>query len=260
MENLKEQKEYREERFEFALYVNENLICKRNFRINNYIEESLHSLEMKNTVDKIVHMIDSDLKSKSRVYTWYYFNEKDPLEEFTAPLIEPWECTFKFVITDNKREVISKIWDGFGYPKSVRTNVDIANKSVKIVDRDGNVKIYNKDTFFETNKDRLSPELYVLKAQINDKPDLLLAITRTICETCASKEGEKNNLENFTMRETYGNYEYKRDKEDSRKFVVNKCLKTKKYQYGENVAYRKYVSDWKHAVAAKTKKYFENLF
>ena len=72
MENkveVKEQKEFREERFEFALYVNNNLICKRNFKINNYIDESMQSLDFKYTVDQIVHMIDCDLKSKSRVYT-----------------------------------------------------------------------------------------------------------------------------------------------------------------------------------------------
>ena len=73
---IKEQKEYREERFEFALYVNDNVICKRNFRINNFIEDSMNSLEFKETVNQIVKMIDDDLKSKSRVYTWYFFDEK----------------------------------------------------------------------------------------------------------------------------------------------------------------------------------------
>ena len=186
MENkveVKEQKEFREERFEFALYVNNNLICKRNFKINNYIDESMQSLDFKNTVDQIVHMIDCDLKSKSRVYTWYYYDQKNPDEEFTEPLIEPWECTFKFVVSDNKQPVITKIWDGYGYPKAIRDKVDIANKTVKITNKDGKTYVYDKETYFEANKDRLSPELYVLKAQIMDKPDLLIAITKKICET-----------------------------------------------------------------------------
>ena len=69
---------YKEERFEFALYVNNNLICKRNFKINDFIEHSMESLEFKDTVDTIVNWIDDDLKSKSRIYTWYYFNPNDP--------------------------------------------------------------------------------------------------------------------------------------------------------------------------------------
>ena len=259
MENNKEQKEFREERFEFALYVNDNLICKRNFRINNYIEDSLHSMEFKEVVDGIVQMIDDDLKSKSRVYTWYCYNEKDPLEEFTAPLIDRWESTFKFVITDNKKEVISKIWDGGAYPKSVRTNVDITNKVVKKIDKDGSVRVYNKDTFFEVNKDRLSYEFYILKAQIIDKPDLLLGITRKICETCSPREGGFQKIDDYTMRETFNNYEYKEKKEDG-KAVVKRNLKSKKYAYGSNAAYKQYVSGWRNAVADKTKKYFDNLY
>ena len=72
---VKDQKEYREERFEFSLFINNNLICKRNFKINNYIDGSMQSLNFKDKVDEIVQMIDDDLKSKSRVYTWFYFDE-----------------------------------------------------------------------------------------------------------------------------------------------------------------------------------------
>ena len=41
MEN--KERDYKEERFEFAIYVNDNIICKRNFRIYNYIENSIIS-------------------------------------------------------------------------------------------------------------------------------------------------------------------------------------------------------------------------
>ena len=82
----KETKDYKEERFEFTIYVNDNIICKRNFRIFNFIENSMNTLEFKETVDSIVKLIDDDLKSKSRVYTWCYFNpnEKDAFEEFAG--------------------------------------------------------------------------------------------------------------------------------------------------------------------------------
>ena len=66
MEN-KEIKDYKEERFEFTVYVNDNIICKRNFRIFNYIENSMNTLEFKEKLDEIVRLIDDDLKSKSLV-------------------------------------------------------------------------------------------------------------------------------------------------------------------------------------------------
>lgn len=242
---LKEQKEYREERFEFALYVNDNVICKRNFRINNFIEDSMNSMEFKDAMEVVVKMVDDDLKSKSRVYTWYFFDEKCVDEEFTNPLIEPWECTFKIVILDNKKEVFTKIWDGRGYPKSVREKVDLANKTVKIIDKDGKITSFPKETYFEMNKDRLSHDLYVLRSQIIDKNDVLLSITRKICEVCAVREGIHQTIGDYVMNETY----------------TNKGKgKNKHYFFGKNGTYKKYVNDWGKAVSDKTKKYFDNLY
>lgn len=205
MANLKEQN-YKEERFEFALYVNNNIICKRNFKINDYIEHSMESVEFKDKMCEIVNMIDNDLKSKSRVYTWYFFNpaEPDAFEEFVGKPIEPWECTFKFEVSDRKRVVFSKIWDGYAYPKAIRDKVDISNKVVKIVSKDGRVYTYDKESFFKTNEDRLTFEQQVLKGMIMDKSDLLIQITKQICETCSTHEDMFNKISDYTMTEYYG--------------------------------------------------------
>lgn len=197
---------YKEERFEFALYVNNNIICKRNFKINDFIEHSMESLEFKEKIDEIVKLIDNDLKSKSRIYTWYNFNpnEPDACEELNAPLIEPWECTFKFEVSDRHNVVISKIWDGYAYPKAIRDKVDISNKTVKIVSKDGRVYSYDKESYFKSNEDRLTFEQQVLKAMIMDKPDLLLQITKQICEVCSTHEGSFSSISDYTVSESYG--------------------------------------------------------
>lgn len=271
VKDLKEVKEFKEERFEFALYVNNNVICKRNFKINNYIDESMQSLDFKQKVDEIVEMINDDLKSKSRVFTWYYGDVADvwqePLPELLEPLIEPWECTFKFVVSDNKKEVITKIWDGYGFPKSIREKVDIANKTVKITTKDGRIYSYDKDTYFEENKDRLTAEMYVLKAQILDKPDLLLAITKKICEVCSPREDSYKVTSDYILSDIYKDKEYevieggvlKRDKNGK---LVSKKGQTngKKYFYSINMANRKLAADWGKLVAEKTKQYFANLY
>ena len=205
MANLKEQN-YKEERFEFALYVNDNIICKRNFKINDFIEHSMESVEFKEKVDEIVNMIDEDLKSKSRVYTWYFFNpmEPDAFDELVGKPIGPWECTFRFEVSDKKKVVISKIWDGYAYPKAVRDKVDVSNKVVKITSKDGRTYTYDKESFFKSNEDRLTFEQQVLKSMIYDKPDLLIQITKQICEVCSTHDGMFNKIGDYTMTEYYG--------------------------------------------------------
>lgn len=266
MEEIK--REYKEERFEFSLFVNNNVICKRNFKINNYIDGSMQSMDFKNAVDGIVAMIDDDLKSKSRVYTWFYFDEtnKEP-NEFNTPLIEPWECTFKFVVTDNKREVISKIWDGRYYPKAIREKVDLTNKTVKVAQKDGRVFSYDKESYFEDNKDRLSLEMYILKAMINDKQDLLFAITKKICETCSPRENSFQTTSDYVLGEDWKSKEYeigedgklKRDA-NGKPIVVKGSVTKKKYYYSLQKHNSKLVADWGKAVSAKTKEHIANLY
>ena len=265
-QETKEPKEFREERFEFALYVNNNLICKRNFKINNYINNSMHTLEFKETCDYIVNwMIDADLKSKSRVYTWYYYDENYVDPEFTEPLIPEGECVFKFVVSDNKKPVYTAIWDGAGYPKSIREKVDIANKTVKITNKDGRTYSYDKEVFFETNKDRLTPELYVLRAQILDKPDLLIGITKRICETCSPREDLFQRPSDYTTKLEFSNQDFLRKKDGSLEVdengnpIMGPKKRGKSYYTTMEAINRKVVNGWDKATEQKTKAYFSTL-
>lgn len=251
-------KVYKEERFEFSLFVNENLVCKRNFKINNYIEHSMETIEFKNAVDDIVRAIDEDLKSKSRVYTWLYGDTsttmQEPLEEFVSPLIEPWKCTFKFVVTDNKVPVIERIWDGRYYPKAIRDRVDIANKTVKITTRDGRVYTYDKNAFFEENKDRLSSELYCLREMIIDKPDLLVYITKHICDVCSPREDSFKKISDYTLYDIFGN------DNTTKKASKGVKIKNRKYAFTLNAINSKVERDWMKKTAEKTKQYFKELY
>lgn len=268
MEN--KEKDYKEERFEFTVYVNDNIICKRNFRIYNFIENSMNTLEFKEKIDEIVGIIDDDLKSKSRVYTWYYYNPQFPEdnEEFISPLIEPWACTFKLVISDNKRDVITKIWDGYAYPKYIREKVDLSNKNVKVATKDGQTFVYDKESFFKTNEGRLSFEHEVLKGMIIDKQDVLLQITKKICEICSPSKDEikeinpkgyfdprDNNkyLSKYTVIDEYGN-----DKNTEK--ANGQKTKPIKYSYSLYLANKKVERDWERAVQKKTNKYFKDMY
>lgn len=248
------EKDYKEERFEFAVFVDDKLIAKRNFRIYNYIENSMNTLDFKETLDGIVRLIDEDLKAKSRVYTWYHFNPEQPDadEEFNNPLIEPWQCTFKIVVYDNKREVISRIWDGYAYPRYVRDWVDLSNKYVRVTNKDGQTFTYHKDTFFESNKGRLQFEYEVLKSMIYDKSDVLLKVTRRICEACSPSKDEIYSRDG-------GRFDYR----DSSKYLANYVQSVeygdKSYPFSLKLTNRAYEKAWERATMNKTRKYYRNF-
>ena len=264
----KQEKSYKEGRFEFTVFVSDHIICKRNFSISNYIENSMNTEEFKSTVDDIVKLIDNDLKSKSRVYTWHFYNPMpgQELPEFSEPLLKPWACTFKLVISDNHRDVISRIWDGYAYPKFVRDKVDLTNKNVRIVTRDGNVQTYDKESFFKDKDGKLSTELETIKGMIYDKSDVLYQITRMICDTCGAKDYASKKDAVFTTVGVYRNTDYDRDEngnvvtDENGNEKLHKTGPSRKYSYRLKDINRKFISDWGKAVSEKTKEYQKTLY
>ena len=249
---VKEHQEYTPNRFEFAIYVNEFVICKRNFKINFFNEQSFYSAEMKHQLDDIVTMIDEELKSKSRLYTWYYFDEEVTDDELHQPLIEPWECTFKLVISDNGQEMISRIWDGRFYPRAIREKVDLTNRFVEI---NG-----NKIDVEKIDPNRLPGEAYVNKILINGRTDMVSKIIKKICEVSSPSEisiddsGHVIKSGNFVDDSDYETTLVYDTIEDGKK------VDSKKYVLSKSARFQKMCSDWGASVAEKTRKYFEEDF
>lgn len=245
MEKIDNSKEYALNRFEFAIYVNDNVICKRNFKINFFNEQAFYSLQMKNQLDNIVEMIKDDLKSKSRLYTWYYFDENHVDEEFIEPLIPEWECTFKIVITDNGQEVLTKIWDGSVYPKAIREKVDLTNKFIEV---NG-----TKVELTKIDPNRLPIEAYINKVIVGGRQDLVTNIIKKICAVCSPenitmengqivKSGAFADEQDYILSDIYGN---------------GKKHEKKKYLFSRQQRYAKLCTDIGNSVSEKTKRYFE---
>ncbi len=216
-------------RFEFALFINDFLICKRGFPINGYIDGSMQTLEFKNEVDSIVELIDEDLKSKSRVYVWHHFYPEHPEwdpEVMTDPLVEEGQFVFKFVVYDGGKEVIARSWDGRYYPSYVRKNVDLTNRQVKII-KDDHTNIYDKEAFFNGHESQVSGDLYVLKSMISDKENLIPMIQKSICEVCSVYGGKNESLSDFDVTVDYNNRGLKLDK-DGNPVYIDKQAKDKK--------------------------------
>lgn len=276
-------------RFEFALFINDFLICKRSFPINGYVDKSMQTQEFKNEVDKIVELIDGDLKSKSRVYTWYHNVPETPEWEpeiMTDPLIKEGEFVLRFVIYDGGEEVISRQWDARYYPSYVRKNIDLTNRQVKIT-KDDKMNIYDKEKFFADHGAQLSGDLYVLKCMISDKENLVPMIQKCIYEVCSSFDGYYENVSDYHTVVDFKNTVIKRDEngqpmykqkvftdEDGNEVpvydafgnpwmlpVLEKAqIKGRKYNFNIEEQNKKLYSSWGAAVADKTRKYMSELY
>ena len=71
-------KNYENLPYEFLLRINGKPIVGRNFQIKGYNPKSLRSVEMKETIDEAVEIIQRQFLLKSRSYLWRYYNPYQP--------------------------------------------------------------------------------------------------------------------------------------------------------------------------------------
>lgn len=179
-------------RFSFVLTIadsnNNNddiIICKRDFDIYNFDEDSLYSIELKECIDDVVSLINKDLKSKSRVYTWYNYDKNYVTPEFSTPISSENQSLFKFSFYCDKKLVICKGWSGDFYPFSVRNSVDLTNRKFK-----------NDNRYIEMDFTK-----QIAQKASADKQDLTSIIMRHISSTCASFKA-KQGYKKFVYKQT----------------------------------------------------------
>jgi len=253
-------------RFSYVLSVNDLdngnndvIICKRDFNINNFDESSLRSIELKESIDDIVLLIDRDLKSKSRVYQWcntpltiqktfggsrklgvcHGEQVEDHLKtipELTQVINESQLTTFKFTFFDGLKTVITKIWSGDNYPFTVRNSVDLTNKKYK---------------YDSVNVQALDFTRSIAQRAAVDRPDLTSIIMKHLCSVCSSfysKEHEKRviykqNLPELLLDEIVftdvenGKYEYVSNK------ITPICKSFDENRGVDRVVYEAYTTD-----------------
>lgn len=203
----------KEERFDFVLTVNGNLVCRRNFAINNFQEKSLGSVHLTDAVMDCMKMIDNDLKEKTNIYN-----------ELTAPQVfqnveemNKWVAnpTFKlnapsFVVLRESEEVYT--WDGEKmnlYTKPFNRNDYAGERSnspcvlkfafldngeeVRSVVWDGNqypkfvrtnIDISNSKNKFEQEGTYAPYEAYIVNQFNKDRHDIIPEIKRRLNYAC----------------------------------------------------------------------------
>tara|TARA_R110000803_G_scaffold5634_16_gene18605 strand:- start:7409 stop:7888 length:480 start_codon:yes stop_codon:yes gene_type:complete len=118
-------KTYKKYLFEFMFLINDHPIVGRNFPINNFNKESLHSYEIKESIDSIVEIIRKYFKKRSFEYLYRYHNYYNTNDNLNCENVYENEDIFKFQIKYKGDVVSSKIFSGNDYPPKVRYDVDI---------------------------------------------------------------------------------------------------------------------------------------
>ena len=145
-------KNYENLPYEFLLLINGKPIVGRNFQIKGFNVDSLRSLEIKETIDSVVDIIEEQFKLKSMTYLWRYYNPYatqtvEEIEEMKKDVYEN-EDTFTLQIKFKGRVVAQKIFSGNDYPPKVRYDVDIRSIIPEIIARIQNgltLKKYTKE-------------------------------------------------------------------------------------------------------------------
>ena len=135
---MKKNTTFANQKFEFLLKINNNIICQRYFSIDNYNYKVLKSNELKDLMDRLCGMnngsfgscgiIPSYLKDKSVDYLWDRYDpysevrkEDDSMEKN----IFKNEDIFTFEIKVDKNIVGKSIFSGNYFPTMVRYQVNI---------------------------------------------------------------------------------------------------------------------------------------
>ena len=262
----------RKERFEFKLTVNDNIICQRYFKINNFNENAINSIELKETIDMCVALIDNDLKSKSRVYTWHtspmIFTDKDEMYKWFSNPLNSQSVRFGesiYLRTDQQEYW----WDGEKIVESEEkvndgefTSLDTTPVVFKFSFFDSGKEIYsriwdgiyypkfvrngvdlsNKKGKFEGDDlTKLNFESSLLNYMVSDKNDLVSVIIKEICDVCTV-----NSKKWYSTSDTYRN-------------VENGRVTKKVYGFSLNNLWDNYVKNMSLAYKKKTDEYFKSL-
>ena len=256
------------EPYEFRLLIGDSIICQRYFRINNFNPLSLNSLELLGTIRECARMIDEDLKSKTRVYTWYIapliFETEEKMREYFSNPKNIKKCGHYENIFIKQEGSSEFIWDGEKIIECQKNSEDntftapLTDKDVlsyefafyvngkKIISTmfEGvypyfirrNIDLTNTRGRFEGEDiSRLGFESYLLHCLVGGRTDLIKKIVKEICYVCSSTEDEYyTTIDTYKTdkKETTYDLDFNNPKKLNNSFA-KEIAKAKKYFAGE---------------------------
>lgn len=260
------------EPYEFRLLIGDSIICQRYFKINNFNSLSLSSIELTNTIRFCANLINEDLKSKSRIYSWHMapmiFDTEDKMNEwFSNPKnyenIKSYETIVirdvnasEFIWDVDEKALIKcekKTNDGtFTNPLTEKETLTyefafyVNDRKVASTIFDGvypyyirrNIDLSNTRGKFEGDDlTRLSFDSYILNRLVYDRQDLIKKIVKELCYVCSVSDNSFYTLtEIFKSKndKTIYNLNINDQKEFNTKYA-KEIAKAREYYYGSSV-------------------------
>lgn len=245
MVEVKKAKDYKE-RFEFKLTVDNNIICQRYFRINNFNPVSLKSHNLSDVITDCVNTIDNDLKQKTNTYleifSPMYFNSYEEMEKYFANPVNRSRMSLGQGIVvkghphdyawgvNGVKGIDLKFDDGELYEN--KTNNSAIYKFAFLVDGkevctriwEGRYPKYIRNSIDLANKrgKQLDEDIYHLSFEqyldyqiVKGKTDLVWGLIKDICVVCSYRDSD-----DYVLEDTYGDITYKNVQTDAELFKV----------------------------------------
>ena len=287
-------------KFQFLMWVNDNVICQRYFKINGYNEESLYSEEFARCMNSIVRSIQEDMKSKSRIFMWYT-DTASPIKLtgfLTDEEIERYGTDFFSVIADSRikgdveapdGKIIHKEYAYYGENEEIEAErpsdgeiifkfsflIDGISVYEKVWDcnvypkfiRNG-VDLTNSYATYKNDISSLNFGSAIIRRMQIGKTNLISDFIRRICETLSNSYIAK---ENYTKELDEYKINYYIDKEKYNEAVklygvVKPCvtghtdIKEESRNYTYYSNFESYKHSWEKSVRKKTQEYFNTMY
>lgn len=268
--------QFRTDRFEFVLTINEFIVCQRYFYIKGFNYKAFSSKQIRDCTDYCMSLIENDLKMKTHVYNSLcapqIFEKEEDMTADNMPGNSPYafyagQCV-SFVLCKDTENVYT--WDGEtfkkfeGYfnkaeylgkvdeeaPCEIKFAILDHGKEVcsKVIDGNqfpryirNNINISNSPEKYVSNEFHSQLDAYITSVIKSVKfQDLIPIIVREICKTCSFE-----NDSDYTMTDEYYN--------------TGEDTPVKTYNLNVSNANYRYFKSLEKVYAKKTEQYFKNL-
>jgi hypothetical protein len=130
--NAKKELKKEQRKFEFTVYLNDNIIVQRYFNVIGFNNRAINSLNFKEVVDYNQSLIQLHMKNKSLDFMTensrlFYENpsfEKNDLNDI-----------MKIVVKMDDKQIAYRQWDATIYPVKIRYTVDIREHIYEMITR-----------------------------------------------------------------------------------------------------------------------------
>ena len=220
----------KKERFEFVFSINGYIICQRYFKINNFQERALGSVQLAEAVNECMRIIDNDLKEKSHIYlsltapqvfknskemnewvekqnfkldvpSYVILSESDDVFVWNGETMVKYDKPFNrsdYVGTDNVQSVLKFAFLDNG--EEVRSISWDGSRYPRFVRN--NIDISNSRNKYKTDDNFQPFEATIIDAFNEDRSDLIPQLMRVISYACNSETRK------YFYRRRFGDNDY----------------------------------------------------